>query len=102
LLSDTLEKVKDAINRVLPVSKKRTALEVAMWEKDSEAHVLDAENCSSGLSTGSWLIDGVVDRSIAMENLWVYRPRLVLHGPAGVGHGYSGAAALHHSEGYHV
>jgi hypothetical protein len=43
LLSDTLEKVKDAINRVLPVSKKRTALEEAMWEEDSEAHALDRE-----------------------------------------------------------
>lgn len=43
LLSDTLEKVKDAINRVLPVSKKRTALEEAMWEDDSEANALDRE-----------------------------------------------------------
>jgi hypothetical protein len=73
-----------------------------MWEEDSEVHVLDAGNCSFSVSTGSWLIDGVVDRSIAMETLWVYRPRLVLLGPAGVGHGYSGAAALHHLEEYHV
>jgi len=43
LLSGTLEKVKDAINRVLPVSKKRTALEEAMWEEDSEANALDRE-----------------------------------------------------------
>jgi len=43
LLSDTLEKVKDAINKVLPVSKKRTALEEAMWEDDSEAHALERE-----------------------------------------------------------
>jgi SpoVK/Ycf46/Vps4 family AAA+-type ATPase len=37
-----------------------------------------------------------------METLRVYRPRLVLHGPAGMGQGYLGAAALHHLEGYHV
>lgn len=40
--------------------------------------------------------------SIAMETLRVYRPRLVLHGPTGMGQGYLGAAALHHLEGYHV
>ncbi|KAG1724920.1 AAA-domain-containing protein [Suillus lakei] len=85
LLSDTLEKVKDAINRVLPVSKKRTALEEAMWEEDSEAHALDRELFIQ-----------------SMETLRVYRPRLVLHGPAGMGQGYLGAAALHHLEGYHV
>ncbi|KAG1809487.1 AAA-domain-containing protein [Suillus variegatus] len=85
LLSDTLEKVKDAINRVLPVSKKRTALEEAMWEEDSEANALDRELFIQ-----------------SMETLRVYRPRLVLHGPAGMGQGYLGAAALHHLEGYHV
>jgi len=37
-----------------------------------------------------------------METLRVYRPRLVLHGPPGMGQGYIGAAALHHLEGYHV
>lgn len=85
LLSDTLEKVKDAINRVLPVSKKRTALEEAMWEEDSETNALDRELFIQ-----------------SMETLRVYRPRLVLHGPAGMGQGYLGAAALHHLEGYHV
>lgn len=85
LLSDTLEKVKDAINRVLPVSKKRTALEEAMWEDDSEANALDRELFIQ-----------------SMETLRVYRPRLVLHGSAGMGQGYLGAAALHHLEGYHV
>ncbi|KAG1782447.1 hypothetical protein EV702DRAFT_1192124 [Suillus placidus] len=85
LLSDTLEKVKDAINRVLPVSKKRTALEEAMWEDDSEANALDRELFIQLIKT-----------------LRVYRPRLVLHGSAGMGQGYLGAAALHHLEGYHV
>jgi hypothetical protein len=37
-----------------------------------------------------------------METLRVYRPRMVLHGPAGMGQNYVGAAALHHLEGCHV
>jgi hypothetical protein len=37
-----------------------------------------------------------------METLRVYRPRMILHGPIGMGQGYVGAAALHHLEGYHV
>ncbi|KAG1740223.1 AAA-domain-containing protein [Suillus paluster] len=85
LLSDTLGKVKDAINRVLPVGKKRTALEEAMWEDDSEENALERELFMQ-----------------SMETLRVYRPRLVLHGPVGMGQGYLGAAALHHLEGYHV
>ncbi|OJA13163.1 hypothetical protein AZE42_06216 [Rhizopogon vesiculosus] len=85
LLSDTLEKVKDAINKVLPVGKKRTALEEAMWEDDTEEHALERELLMQ-----------------SMETLRVYRPRLVLHGPFGMGQGYIGAAALHHLEGYHV
>jgi hypothetical protein len=37
-----------------------------------------------------------------METLRVYRPRVVLHGPIGMGQVYVGAAILHHLEGYHV
>lgn len=37
-----------------------------------------------------------------METLRVHRPRLILHGPIGMGQGYVGAAALHHLEGFHV
>ena len=32
----------------------------------------------------------------------MYRPRVVLHGPAGMGQAYIGAAALHHLEGFHI
>lgn len=38
----------------------------------------------------------------AMETLRVYRPRVILHGPVGMGQTYVGPAALHHLEGYHV
>lgn len=37
-----------------------------------------------------------------METLRIYRPRVVLYGPSGMGQAYVAAAALHHLEGYHV
>jgi ATPase family AAA domain-containing protein 2 len=37
-----------------------------------------------------------------METLRIYRPRVILHGPVGMGQNYVGPAALHHLEGYHV
>jgi hypothetical protein len=37
-----------------------------------------------------------------METLRIYRPRVVLHGPVGMGQGYVGPAVLHHLEGFHV
>lgn len=43
LLADTLRTVKEAINKVLPASKKRTALEEALWEDDSEEGALERE-----------------------------------------------------------
>lgn len=37
-----------------------------------------------------------------METLRIYRPRVIMHGPIGMGQSYVGAAVLHHLEGYHV
>lgn len=37
-----------------------------------------------------------------MEKLRVYRPRVVIHGPVGMGQGYIGAGALHHLEGFNI
>lgn len=39
---------------------------------------------------------------LAMETLRIYRPRVALYGPQGMGHTYVASAALHHLEGYHV
>ena len=39
---------------------------------------------------------------LALETLRVYRPRVVLHGPSGMGQSYVGAAILHYLDGYHV
>lgn len=38
----------------------------------------------------------------AMQMLRIHRPRVVIHGPVGMGQAYVGAAALHHLEGYHI
>lgn len=38
----------------------------------------------------------------ALQTLLINRPRLLLHGPLGMGQPYVAAALLHHLEGYHV
>jgi len=43
LLFDTLEKVKEVVGKVLPVTKRLTALEEAEWEEDSEEGALERE-----------------------------------------------------------
>ncbi|KAH8115640.1 AAA-domain-containing protein [Phellopilus nigrolimitatus] len=78
LLDDTLQRVK-------VVLEKRTALEEAEYEDEGD--------------------EGALEREILMqkmESLRVYRPRVVLHGEAGMGQGYIGSAALHHLEGFHI
>ncbi|TFY77944.1 hypothetical protein EWM64_g6069 [Hericium alpestre] len=85
LLSEALDSVKTVLNKVMPVGKKRTALEEAEWEDDSQESALEREMMLQ-----------------SMETLRVYRPRIILHGPSGMGQGYVGTAALHHLEGYHV
>ncbi|KAJ6579592.1 AAA-domain-containing protein [Mycena vulgaris] len=86
LLGDALERVKSAISLVLPVDKKLSALEEAEFEDaGGEGGALEREMTMQ-----------------AMASLRVYRPRVVLHGLAGMGQTFVGAAALHHLEGYHV
>ncbi|KAJ7755188.1 AAA-domain-containing protein [Mycena metata] len=86
LLGDALDRVKAAIALVLPVDKKLSALEEAEFED------VGGEG-------------GALERELTMQmmaSLRVYRPRVVLHGMAGMGQTFVGAAALHHLEGYHV
>ncbi|RDX41221.1 AAA-domain-containing protein [Lentinus brumalis] len=85
LLQDPLDKLTEIIGKVLPVSKKRTALEEAEWEQESSEGALERELMMQ-----------------SMETLRIYRPRVVLHGPMGMGQGYIAAGALHFLEGYHV
>jgi hypothetical protein len=59
LLSKVLDRVKAVISEVLPVGKKRTALEEAEWEDDNEEGALDRElmmQCErSSMSLSSWI-----------------------------------------------
>ncbi|THH05437.1 hypothetical protein EW145_g4792 [Phellinidium pouzarii] len=83
--NDVLQRVKEVVEKVLPLGKKRTALEEAEYEDEGD--------------------EGALEREILlqkMEMLRVYRPRIVLHGDAGMGQVYIGSAVLHHLEGYHV
>lgn len=43
LLQEALDKVKATVDHVLPVSKKRTALEEAEWEDEGESGALERE-----------------------------------------------------------
>ena len=52
LLSQALDKVKAVIDKVIPVSKKRTALEEAEWEDEGQDGGLERElmlQCKSSL-----------------------------------------------------
>ncbi|KAJ7719602.1 hypothetical protein B0H14DRAFT_3521208 [Mycena olivaceomarginata] len=86
LLGDVLERVKTAIGLVLPVNKKLSVLEEAEYEDTGGES--GALKCEMTMQT--------------MASLRVYRSRVVLHGAAGMGQTFVGAAALHHLEGYHV
>lgn len=102
-----MDRLKIAVDAVLPPKKERTALEEAEFE-DAE---VDHPTASSG---------GEVDRlnlmqcvselrhisrvlmSSAFDKMRTYRPRVLLYGPKGMGQAYLGPAILHHLEGYHV
>jgi hypothetical protein len=43
-----------------------------------------------------------MDFLTAMQTLRVYRPRVAICGPIGMGQPYVGAAALHDLEGFHI
>jgi hypothetical protein len=102
LLGERLEKVKEAIQRVLPMEKKLTALEEAEFEDEGgEERALEREMLSQGTVVSVRDCRGLIFSS-AMQTLRVYRPRVVVHGPVGMGQGYLGAAALHFLEGFHV
>ncbi|CAG8701227.1 4049_t:CDS:2, partial [Acaulospora colombiana] len=88
LLEGSLNEVKTALDTTLPRAKKRSALEEAQWEEDHP----DGEA-------------GAFEREMmlqALESQRVNRPRLLLHGPSGMGQRAVGAAALHYLEGFSV
>ncbi|KZT35228.1 AAA-domain-containing protein [Sistotremastrum suecicum HHB10207 ss-3] len=88
LLSNALERVKKAVEHILPISKKRDTLEDAEWE--------DVEGDSQRDFEREMFLQ-------SLETQRVYRPRLVLCGPrSGTGVGYVGAAVLNWLEDFHV
>lgn len=85
LLQDALDQVKAVVDKILPVTKGRNALEEAQWEDEGD--------------------DGALAREMlmqSMETMRIYRPRVVVYGDLGQGQSYVAAAALHHLEGFHV
>lgn len=95
----------DVIETVLPKNKKRTALEEAEYEDEDDESALDREMMLQCKFPNNYdhMIRIYCNPSFpAMETLRVYRPRVVVHGPHGMGQRYIAAAALHHLEGYHV
>ncbi|CEH14670.1 aaa-domain-containing protein [Ceraceosorus bombacis] len=91
LLEHTVQRAVRALQKVLPPAAKRNPLEEALWEDD--------------VQSGSSVPDGGFGREMLLQSfeaMRVFRPRLLIHGQNGMGQGITGAALLHHLEGYHV
>jgi SpoVK/Ycf46/Vps4 family AAA+-type ATPase len=86
----------------MPVSKKRTALEEAEWEDEGEDGAFDRETLLQCKHFPFTNLRSYLTVYVAMETLRVHRPRVLLHGPAGMGQGYVANAVLHNLEGYHT
>ncbi|ODO09933.1 hypothetical protein I350_02156 [Cryptococcus amylolentus CBS 6273] len=84
LLSSPLERLKDAVDHVLPPKKHATALEEAEYEEEDE------DNFEKHMMVQ------------ALSKLRTFRPRVLVHGQPGMGQTYLGPALLNHLEGYHV
>lgn len=86
LLQDQFDRIVDLLKNILPNKPKITALEEAMFEPYEDAdHGFGRENLQQDF-----------DKSR------IFRPRLLITGAPGMGHGYIAAAILHHFERVHV
>ncbi|KAE9403807.1 AAA-domain-containing protein [Gymnopus androsaceus JB14] len=107
LLSQTLDRAREVMGKVLPVEKKLTALEEAEYEQEDYGSS-PAEGYGNGFGAREKYKNGgeeEVEREMGMQSmeiLRIHRPRMVLHGPVGMGQNYVGAALLQHLEGYHI
>ncbi|WVQ94294.1 hypothetical protein IAU59_001373 [Kwoniella sp. CBS 9459] len=84
LLSAPLDRLKAALDHVLPPRKHATALEEAEYEEE------DGDSFEKHMMLQS------------LDKLRTFRPRILVHGEAGMGQTYLGPAILHHLEGFHV
>lgn len=85
LLQEPLEKIKEVINKVLPVSKKRTALEEAEWEDEGSENALEREIMLQCMSfpfqytstaaerlTQRWRLCASIDPESCCTDLWAW------------------------------
>lgn len=86
LLSAQLATIKRGLDLLLPRKKKVTALEEAMYEQyDDDDHGFRREALAQ-----------------EFERSRIFRPRYLICGAEGMGHGYIASAILHYLEGVHV
>lgn len=85
LLRRQLAEIETSLSEILPQRKRLTALEEAQFEDPEDGGGFKREQIMQEF-----------DRSR------VFRPRLLLRGPPGMGQQYLAAALLHHFEGLHV
>ncbi len=83
----------EALDRILPPKSKRTALEEALYEEDVATKSVSGED-DMGFGREMLLQ--------SFQKLRVFRPRLLVYGPSGMGQRQIGAAMLQHLEGFHV
>ena len=86
LLRAQFAQAKRLLDELLPLKKKKTALEEAMYEQfDDKDHGFGREAMHQ-----------------EFERSRVFRPRFLIHGTHGMGQTYLSSAILHHFEGVHV
>jgi SpoVK/Ycf46/Vps4 family AAA+-type ATPase len=86
LLRDQLKGIENILDGLIPIKKKVTALQEAMFEQYDDA--------DQGF--------GRETLQQEFEKSRVFRPRLLIEGKPGMGQAYIGAALLNHFEGLHV
>lgn len=86
LLRDQLTQIERILDGLIPIKKKTTALQEAMFEQ------YDDEDQGFGRET----------LQQEFEKSRVFRPRLLITGEPGMGQSYLGGAILNHFEGLHV
>lgn len=86
LLQDQLNQIQSLLDGLIPIKKKTTALQEAMFEQ------YDDEDQGFGRET----------LQQEFEKSRVFRPRLLIGGEPGMGQTYLGGAILNHFEGLHV
>ncbi|KAF2837814.1 AAA-domain-containing protein [Patellaria atrata CBS 101060] len=85
LLRHNLKAICQHIDEILPQKKKLTALEEAQYDDREDEHGLERETMNR-----------------EFDRARIFRPRLLLAGPHGMGQQYLGAAILHKFETLHV